>query len=94
MDAVGPSAESDIGAGTDQKVRCTFRVLRFANDANNVTGQRLQFAGREVFFPKLDVIHAGTGGFRYLGQQKFTAVWLGSGKLFAVGDVVEEHSTE
>src|ERR1700678_1928576 len=95
MNAVGPCGESHVRAGVDEKSSCQLPVdscqlLRFGDSVDCLTRQLLQFARRQVFLSKLDVVHAAAGGFGDFLEQLAAACRLVPGKCGAVSDVVEQ----
>ena len=91
VDAICARGDRHIRAGINEQTRFTFHVSRFTNHADCIARQRFEFPGRQVFFAKLDVVNSRARGFCDLGQQALAAMRFVSGKLFAVGDVAEQH---
>ena len=94
MDAVGACGHRYVGAGVDKKSSCQLPVgsgqwLRFGYCVDCFSRQLFQFARRQIFLSKLDVLHAGAGGFGYFFEQAATAGGFVAWKCGAIGDVVE-----
>ncbi len=92
MNAVGGGGQGDVGAGVDEESSSQFPVLssQFEDDAHGFTGQRFQFAGREVFFAELDVVDTVTCGFGDFVEETLAAGGLVAGEGATVGNVVEQ----
>jgi hypothetical protein len=95
MDSVGLNSKCNISAGVDKQSRSSFSVLSsqlrtFADDAHRFAGQGFQFARAEIFFPKLNVVDTGSGGFSDFLQQAATAGSFAPGECPSVRDVVEK----
>ena len=68
------------------------RVLssQVRDDSSGFSGQRLQVPAGEIFFANLDVVNAGSGGFRDFFQEAVLARKLIPWERGAVGNVVKE----
>ncbi len=94
MNAIGARRQSNVGAGVHKQRGSIFSacLLGVADDAHRFAGQRLQFAGVQVLFSKLNVIDSGGGGIRDFAEQTSASRSLIPRKPAAIRDVVKKHS--
>ncbi len=98
MNAVSACGQGYVSAGVDEQSSCQWPVAScqlpcFGCCVDCLVGQLFQFARRQIFLSKLDVLQAGAGGFGYFFEQAATAGGLIPGKRGAVGDVVEHSAS-
>jgi len=68
MYALGSDRQGNIGSGVNQQSSSYIPVRSSRSfifqDANCLSCQFLEFPCRQIFFTELDVVDAGSGGFR------------------------------
>ena len=63
------------------------------NDGDDFTGEDFEFARGEIFFAQLNIVNTAADRLGNIFEQMSTARGFVTGKLGAIGDVVEEQNS-
>ena len=88
MYALGPAGAGDVGARVYEESSFQFMVL--SSQLDGFAGESFELVRGQVFLAQLDEVHPATKCLRNGFEQPNPARVFISGKLRAIGDVVEQ----
>src|SRR5437899_562694 len=89
MDAMRAGGQCYVSAGVDKEAG----TRAGWNRRDREQGQTLKLARAQVFLAKLDVVNADGRAFSNFFEQSPLLLGRAAGKLFAVGNIAEHHSS-